>query len=152
MHTDTPLAGLAGLALQTAAVSLELPPEDEDADDGRRKTGKRRGGEDRLTQRGALLVTHRGLSGPAALRLSAFGAAELRRIGYRGTVVVRSIEHPDERRRAKGGEAASIEYCLGGLRDYAATRPSQQLLSSSGARFVICLSFREFFVSFVSFS
>lgn len=129
---STPLAGLAGLALQTVAVSLELPPKD-----GREATGggrRRGGGEDGLTQRGALLVTHRGLSGPVVLRLSAFGAAELRRLSYRGTLVVRSIEHPVERRRAKGGEAAAVQYCLKELRDYAEAHGSQQLLSSSGAR------------------
>ena len=36
--------------------------------------------------RGALLVTHRGVSGPAALRLSSFAAAELAAVGYTGTL------------------------------------------------------------------
>ena len=34
--------------------------------------------------RGALLVTHRGVSGPAALRLSSFAAAPLAEAGYKG--------------------------------------------------------------------
>ena len=37
-----------------------------------------------LHARGALLVTHRGVSGPAALRLSSFAAAPLAEAGYKG--------------------------------------------------------------------
>ena len=36
------------------------------------------------SQRGPLLITHRGISGPAALRLSSFAAADLRDISYQG--------------------------------------------------------------------
>ena len=41
-----------------------------------------------LTERGPLLVTHWGLSGPAVLKLSAWGARELHAAGYRFTLVV----------------------------------------------------------------
>jgi predicted Rossmann fold flavoprotein len=47
---------------------------------------------DSVTTRGALLVTHWGLSGPAVLRLSAWGARELFEKKYRGTLVVNWLD------------------------------------------------------------
>jgi len=41
-----------------------------------------------LSQRGPLLITHWGMSGPAILKLSAWGARELYELGYRFTVSV----------------------------------------------------------------
>lgn len=41
-----------------------------------------------LQQEGPLLITHHGISGPATLRLSAFGARELHDVKYKGDVVV----------------------------------------------------------------
>lgn len=43
---------------------------------------------DAIVQRGALLITHWGLSGPAVLRLSAWGARELSEKKYRGKLIV----------------------------------------------------------------
>src|SRR5215211_2180967 len=43
---------------------------------------------DTIVQRGALLITHWGLSGPAVLRLSAWGARELNEKKYRGKLIV----------------------------------------------------------------
>ena len=43
---------------------------------------------DAIVQRGALLITHWGLSGPAVLRLSAWGARELNEKKYRGKLIV----------------------------------------------------------------
>lgn len=43
---------------------------------------------DSIVQRGALLITHWGLSGPAVLRLSAWGARELNAKKYRGKLIV----------------------------------------------------------------
>jgi predicted Rossmann fold flavoprotein len=61
-HVETPwLRGLAGISVERAGVSV---PE----------TG--------LRESGALLVTHWGLSGPAILRLSAWGARELHERNY----------------------------------------------------------------------
>jgi len=53
---------------------------------GRGGRGGRGGGRGAgvLHARGALLVTHRGVSGPAALRLSSFAAAPLAEAGYKG--------------------------------------------------------------------
>lgn len=41
-----------------------------------------------IQTRGPLLVTHQGLSGPAALRLSAWGAREFHRHGYLATLLI----------------------------------------------------------------
>ncbi|CAM9374654.1 unnamed protein product, partial [Ectocarpus fasciculatus] len=51
----------------------------------KRKRGKKQAA---VTQRGPLLITHTGVSGPAALKLSAFGARVLNESGYRGKLVV----------------------------------------------------------------
>ncbi len=75
-----PLAGLAGVAMDP--VGLELQPPD-------RLRGAEAGGRrERLRQRGAVLITHWGLSGPATLRLTAFAARDLKDWGYRGELVV----------------------------------------------------------------
>ena len=72
---DPRLNGLAGVAVSDCMVSLQLPK------DGKKKITnmKRYNG---LTQRGPLLVTHWGLSGPAVLSLSAFGARVLQENSY----------------------------------------------------------------------
>ncbi len=59
---DPRLAGLAGVSVPDAEVTLA---------------------DTTLTQRGPLLVTHWGLSGPAVLKLSAWGARELHGYDYR---------------------------------------------------------------------
>ena len=41
-----------------------------------------------LQQEGPLLITHHGISGPATLRLSAFGARDFHDIKYKGDVTV----------------------------------------------------------------
>ena len=66
---DGLLAGLAGVTVDP--VELELQPE---------------GLTSRFRQRGPLLITHWGVSGPAVLRLTAFAARELRQSGYRATL------------------------------------------------------------------
>lgn len=67
---DTRLDGLAGVSLPHARMTLVV--------DGARD----------IEQSGPLLVTHRGVSGPGILRLSAFGARELARVGYRAKLRV----------------------------------------------------------------
>lgn len=47
---------------------------------------------DAITTRGALLITHWGLSGPAALRLSAWGARELFERKYRAKLIVNWLD------------------------------------------------------------
>ena len=61
-HIETPwLRELAGVSVEMAEVSVP---------------------ETKLRERGALLVTHWGLSGPAILRLSAWGARQLHELNY----------------------------------------------------------------------
>lgn len=64
---DSPLLGLAGVSVPDAAVSI---------------VGSRQ------SQRGPLLLTHWGFSGPAVLRLSAWAARELADCNYRFTLRV----------------------------------------------------------------
>src|SRR5581483_447635 len=61
-HIDIPwVRALAGISVETAEASVPAA---------------------KLRETGALLVTHWGLSGPAILRLSAWGARELHRLDY----------------------------------------------------------------------
>ncbi|MEB3362188.1 MAG: NAD(P)/FAD-dependent oxidoreductase [Synechococcaceae cyanobacterium] len=72
------LQDLAGVSMDP--VELELLPPADAASAPRRHDGQR--------QRGAVLITHRGLSGPATLRLTAFAARALRGWGYRAQLRV----------------------------------------------------------------
>ena len=63
--SDKRLEGLAGVSIESVTVKI-----------------------DSLTQRGSLLITHWGLSGPAILRLSAWGARELFKKKYRALLYV----------------------------------------------------------------
>jgi predicted Rossmann fold flavoprotein len=66
--TDPRLSDLAGVSMKNATVSLA--------------------GDKKLTQTGPLLITHWGLSGPAALKLSAWAARFLHDQGYRAQLFV----------------------------------------------------------------
>ena len=66
---DARLAGLAGLSVSNATVKLG--------------TGK-----NKLEQTGALLITHWGISGPAVLKLSAWGARSLFDLKYNSTLQI----------------------------------------------------------------
>jgi predicted Rossmann fold flavoprotein len=68
--TDSRLQGLAGISFPDASLRLQV--------------GKKQ----RLEQRGALLITHWGLSGPAVLKLSAWGARLLHENEYRAELTV----------------------------------------------------------------
>jgi predicted Rossmann fold flavoprotein len=57
-----------------------------------------------LRERGALLVTHTGLSGPAILRLSAWGARELHGLNYQFPLRIHWLPHLDQ-----GAVAAQLE-------------------------------------------
>jgi predicted Rossmann fold flavoprotein len=81
--SDHPLAALAGVSMDPVVLEL-LPPEGVGPPPGR-VAGRPR---DPLRQRGAVLITHWGLSGPATLRLTAFAARDLKARGYRGQLRV----------------------------------------------------------------
>jgi predicted flavoprotein YhiN len=82
---DRRLAGLAGLSVETAALAAAGT---------------------KLRASGPLLVTHHGLSGPAVLRLSAWGARELHAADYRFALLVNwaAPRSPDEIRAALAAE------------------------------------------------
>ncbi|WP_017298100.1 NAD(P)/FAD-dependent oxidoreductase [Nodosilinea nodulosa] len=67
---DPALRELAGVSVETVQLHLALEHAPE------------------LTQRGPLLITHWGMSGPAVLKLSAYGAVGLHRQRYRATLTV----------------------------------------------------------------
>ena len=69
---DHPLGDLAGVVMDPVGLELRLAS----PNGARRRQGS-------LRQRGAVLVTHWGLSGPAVLRLTAFAARDLRDHRYR---------------------------------------------------------------------
>lgn len=69
------LHGLAGVSVQCGEVAFALP----------KKPGKK---QKWLSQQGPILITHQGLSGPAPLRLSAFGAVEMAEQKYQGRLRV----------------------------------------------------------------
>ncbi len=70
-----PLLELAGVVMDPVELALQLPA-DPEAGGG--------GADQRFRQRGTVLITHWGLSGPATLRLTAFAARALKAAGYRG--------------------------------------------------------------------
>ena len=69
-----PLQQLAGVAMDPVDLELRLDPDLVE--------------QPRYRQSGALLITHRGLSGPALLRLTAFAARDLKATGYSGELRV----------------------------------------------------------------
>ncbi|MBM5800881.1 MAG: NAD(P)/FAD-dependent oxidoreductase [Cyanobacteria bacterium K_DeepCast_35m_m2_023] len=72
-----PLSALAGVAMDGVDLELRLP--------GQAAQG---GSAVRFRQSGTVLITHRGLSGPALLRLTAFAARDLQAAGYRAELRV----------------------------------------------------------------
>jgi len=66
---DKRIEGLAGLSVENVTLKM-----------------------DSLTQRGPMLITHWGLSGPAVLRLSAWGARKLHALKYRSPLTVNWLD------------------------------------------------------------
>jgi len=98
-------ASLAGLSVQDAELELEpaTPPSPLSSESdhqrllrpdvgisggagGKKRKRKAKGKKRGVIARGPLLVTHRGVSGPAVLKLSAFAARELHAAGYCGVL------------------------------------------------------------------
>lgn len=80
--SSSPLEGLAGVALPDIALSLR------DVEKRAAKEQRRAGVDPKeaLQRRGPLLITHTGLTGPAALQLSAYAARFLAEERYRGAL------------------------------------------------------------------
>lgn len=79
---DPRLETLAGIAVNPVQLKLQLP------------------GHKPLEQTGPVLITHWGLSGPAVLKLSAWGARSLHQAHYRGTLQINWVPQvsPEKRR------------------------------------------------------
>jgi predicted Rossmann fold flavoprotein len=101
-HVGTPwLRELAGISVERVEVSVT---------------------ETKLRQRGALLATHWGLSGPAILRLSAWGARALHGKNYRFTLLVNWLPHLTEEK------LAAI------FQDFRKTQPAKFIVNTSPAK------------------
>lgn len=94
---DKPLHALAGISVPSALVRIETT---------------------KLQYEGPLLITHWGLSGPAVLKLSAFGARWIHDQQYRFTVQVRWVGLPGE------------EDVRTALLQYGMANPKQQVLNN----------------------
>lgn len=79
------LNGLAGVSVH--GMIQFCPPDDinNSSNNSKKSSGKKKRA---IAQEGPLLITHHGFSGPAALKLSAFGAREFEANKYRGTLQV----------------------------------------------------------------
>jgi predicted Rossmann fold flavoprotein len=85
-HVALPwLRSLAGVAVEDAEVVATLPSSSIDADGALKSKRPKRPS---LRERGPVLITHWGVSGPAVLRLSAWGARGLHEVDYRFTLLV----------------------------------------------------------------
>ncbi|MGB5236723.1 MAG: aminoacetone oxidase family FAD-binding enzyme [Flavobacteriaceae bacterium] len=85
---DDRIAGLQGISLNTRVKVLRPNHGNREMSIGLKTWSKARGS---LTAEGPLLITHWGLSGPAILKLSAWGARELFGCGYRFRIQVNWI-------------------------------------------------------------
>ena len=86
---DDLVRGLSGLSFPEAAVTLRTPE------------GKK------FSQRGPLLITHWGLSGPAILKLSAWAAREMKMCDYRASLQVNWTGC--EKRQVVDGEVSKLK-------------------------------------------
>ena len=90
---DGVLHGLSGISVPSAHLTLKFqdatPSKQNEKQDGPIKPKKRQKNKGKtLTQEGPLLITHHGISGPAVLRLSAFGARDFCDVQYRGQLII----------------------------------------------------------------
>lgn len=83
----SPLSGLSGVAVEDVVVSLP---------------------EISMQQRGPLLITHFGFSGPAALKLSAWAARELHAKNYQTTIQINWAPHEDFKAYLKKHPAKTV--------------------------------------------
>ena len=84
--TDTRIDGLSGLSVQHASVTLAQPSLQSDSSNQRTAT----------QQTGPILITHRGFSGPAILRLSAWEARRLQAEKYHFDIAINWLGKANE--------------------------------------------------------
>jgi predicted flavoprotein YhiN len=117
------LYGLAGVSVPKMRISYLPPPETamiyDTSTPAKKNEKKKKKLPPHLTQEGPVLVTHHGLSGPAILRLSAFGARDLFAANYRGTLSINWI--PDV--------CANPSDCLERLWSLTASNPKKTIAS-----------------------
>jgi predicted Rossmann fold flavoprotein len=85
---DPRLAGLAGVAVPDASARLEFHAAPDTSRQHAKKRRRAHTADDGLVQRGPVLITHWGLSGPAIIQLSSFAARLLHEHGYRAVCIV----------------------------------------------------------------
>lgn len=101
---DARLRELAGVAVEDCSVCLKVSKNEREVKKTRKK-GRHNTG---LTQRGPLLITHWGLSGPVVLTLSAFGARVLHEEKYNAIVAVDWIPSLSLEEKASQLQAARL--------------------------------------------
>ena len=80
--------GLSGLSVPTARLTLSVSSTPAAGNGASNPSKKKRQKKTKLQQEGPLLITHHGVSGPAALRLSAFAARPFHDLNYQTTVQI----------------------------------------------------------------
>ncbi|KAL7540118.1 hypothetical protein ACHAXR_009871 [Thalassiosira sp. AJA248-18] len=117
--------GLAGVSVPMARLTLVVNDEmtqsslgkspaeagSNDESNAPKKKKKRKKKAPTIIQEGPLLVTHHGVSGPAALRLSAFAAREFHAVGYQCEVKIHFCPKWEEEQKislSKGGGSEGI--------------------------------------------
>ncbi len=93
---NSPICELAGISVENAELTLVHPA---------------------MTHKGPMLITHWGLSGPAALRLSAWAARELHACNYRADLSVDWIPGKDPEAMLRQQRQTSPTRTLSGLTD-----------------------------------
>ena len=118
------LHGLAGVSIPLARLTLvvtddmlaptgdkskEIDSDDDQQSSAPKKKKKRKKKAPTITQEGPLLITHHGVSGPAALRLSAFAAREFHAVAYKTQIKINLCpKYEDEQRVLKSGSSEAI--------------------------------------------
>jgi len=73
----------------------------------KQKQRKRKKKAQKIVQEGPLLITHHGVSGPAALRLSAFAAREFHAVGYKCEVKIHFCPTWEEEHKVSNGSSTN---------------------------------------------
>ncbi len=89
---DKELRGLAGVSVNPVQIRLSVP------------------GKPQLEQTGPLLITHWGLSGPAVLKLSAWGARTFHESRYKGTLTVNWLPDSNQDEVRKELQQVRVEF------------------------------------------